>query len=76
MTLKSTIDTPAIGRAIERVFRSHLRLDYGRKAQTIDVFYEHGQWWARVLWKDDGHEPDEQTFSVVDTSNGFGFEEV
>jgi hypothetical protein len=76
--LPSETDTPAVARRVETAFRAFLRtFGYGRP-ERVDVFFEHGQWWAAVTWRE-GRAPEDDespTFSVVDTRDGFDFERV
>lgn len=81
--LRSSTESERNARAIEKRFRHFVTCyNYG-PAERVDVFFEHGQYWARVTWKDpSANEGDDMTFSVVDLGRAgggfvdFGFEEV
>lgn len=55
---------------VERRIRSSFRAEFHK--QSFETVFEHGQWW--VLLKDE--EGDTTFYSVYDTADGFGFEEI
>lgn len=72
--LNSEINTQRMEKRIRHAFLEFLRANRsGWLRNPRDFFFEHGQWWARVLGDAD------VTFSVVDAEpgySGFDFEEV
>lgn len=85
--LPSTVDTPEMEREVLEAFRAsglaegdepRRRSSSRGVPESIETFYEHGQWWVRVAageYERGGNYP-ERTYSVVDTHDGFDFEEV
>lgn len=71
--LKSTIESPKVEKQVRAAFRAKFR------AAPTDVFYEHGQWWAR-RWDPGYGRDEERTWAVVDAvpgvRHGLDFEEV
>lgn len=76
MTLKCETDTEEMAQRVREAFYVlNLEVD----EDTIEVFFEHGQWWVRC--EDECGEP--VTFSCVDAlgtpdvvADGFSFERV
>lgn len=62
--LKSTIDSPKIEKQVRGAFKKKFR------RVPTDVFYEHGQWFARLWSPGYGDRDDEKTWSVVDAVPG------
>lgn len=73
--LPSTVNTPETEREVLEAFRvSGLVED----DEPIEAFYEHGHWWTRIAageYERGGDYP-ERTYSVIDTHDGFDFEEI
>lgn len=64
-TLRSSDQSdPDIEEDIRNIVRNRFDDGDGIDDSDIDVFYEHGQWWARVEVRDGDQET--RTFSVVD----------
>ena len=78
MTLRSTIDSTEIRVEVEQLVAIKVEELCGDPKEPVrtDVFFEHGQWWARIWNLPAYHEGDELTYSVVDTSRGLELEEV
>lgn len=78
--LRSEQDTPEVQGEVLEAFRQYVNRE--NLVGLIDVFFEHGQWWARIQFDQEQFpDRDERTFSVVDAEggpaiNGFDFEEV
>ncbi len=72
--LKTETNTSAIERSIRSAFRKSLQ-HHAFDVERFTTHFEHGQWWV-IATPAERMERDEMTYSVVDTSNGFDFEEV
>lgn len=73
-TLPSTINSPTIEKRIMTAARKRFH-----KRKGIDLFFEHGHWWLRLIGV--GEDSEDRTFDVVDAEggesiNGFDFEEI
>jgi len=76
--LKTEQNTPEMRERIEAAFLAYLDTATGDDNLTTEVFFEHGQWWARCE-NEEREDSNERTFSVVDAEpgiDGFGFEET
>lgn len=59
----STINEPSMGQCVYKAARAVLQ------RPTLSVHFEHGQWWVTELATG-------AQWSVVDSNNGFDFEQV
>lgn len=72
--LKTEQDTPDMREQVEAAFGSFRERAAFEEATPTEVFFEHGQWWARFETGEGS-----RTFSVVDAEpgiDGFDFEET
>lgn len=68
--LPSAVDNKATEKRVLQAARA--RFGRSRKLELV-AFFEHGHWWLKV----DGDEVDRAViYDVVDTSDGFDFEQV
>lgn len=68
--LRSTLDSPAVEKAVTKLAKKNFK-----GAETLDIVYEHGQWWVNVFPDPDDPSGDNTaTYSVVDTSSGLDVE--
>lgn len=44
--------------------------------ESIEAIFEHGHWWIKVYRSTGDFQDDPETYSVVDTNEGFGYDQI